>query len=213
VLDSRRKTLVYVLIATAFLAACSESREDPMKTDHGKPDLIDFEYISVRDGQVHTLHELRYAVSVDGDFKVTKPKSRVARFNDTPFQISLAAFVSDDRALMIHAEKVADSSGASDYSHLPPAKWPDDTFRSSGPDCLQIPAAEIEGEHDLLWLRQGGFEPSGSILYAQYFATTSDMNSEVVISLLQRVASCSTASANPQLIEEFQARASVTRID
>jgi hypothetical protein len=53
-----------------------------------------------------------------------------------------------------------------------------------------VPVAEIEGEHDLEWLRERGFEPSGTLAYAQYFATTRDFNDEIVITLLARVASC-----------------------
>jgi hypothetical protein len=34
------------------------------------------------------------------------------------------------------------------------------------------------------------FEPSGTLAYAQYFATTRDFNDEIVITLLARVASC-----------------------
>ena len=53
-----------------------------------------------------------------------------------------------------------------------------------------MPAAEIEGEHDLEWLRDKGFEPSGTLAYAQYFATTGDFNDEIVVTLLARVAAC-----------------------
>jgi hypothetical protein len=119
----------------------------------------------------------------------------------------------NDNALMVHAEVVADSSGASDYSDLAIAGWPNETFRSSGPICLHIPPGEVEGEHDLQWLRQNGFEPSGNTLYAQYFATTADMNAEVVISILQHVGSCDDEANNPSAIGEFQAKASVSRIE
>lgn len=210
---STRETLVFIFAATSFLSSCSESPGDPGDDDRVAPHGIDFEYISVSDGKIYTRHALKYVVSMDGEFQATEPTNRVAQFNEVPFRISLAAFISDDSALMIHAEEVADASGASDYSHLALAKWPDETFRSSGPDCLQIPAAEVEGEHDLLWLRQNGFEPSGSIVFAQYFATTADMNSELVISILQRVAACVEETANSKIIGEFQAKASVTRIE
>jgi hypothetical protein len=212
VIVSEREILVYILATTSFLIACSESADDRIVVDRGQPSQLDFEYISVRDEKIYTLHGLKYAVSMDGDFKVTMPINRVARFNDTPYRISLAAFISDDSALTIHAEEVADSSGASNYSHLPPAQWPDDSFRSSDPDCLQISIEEVEGEHDLLWLRQNGFEPSGSIVYAQFFSTTADMNSEIVISLLHRVASCTPASADSEEIEQLQAKTRVVRL-
>ncbi len=183
-----------------------------MDADEVAAPALDFNYISVSDDRIRSHHALKYEVSIAGDFRITRPKNRIDYFNNTPYRISLAAFITDDSALMIHAEEVADSSGASDYSHLEVTEWPNETFRSSGPNCLQIPAEEVEEEHDLSWLRQNGFEPSGSILYAQYFATTADMNTELVISILQRVASCDEAFANSEIISALQARTSVNEI-
>jgi hypothetical protein len=208
-----RHILVFTLAGAFFLGSCSELSKDQIDGDHLAPPELDFEYISVSGGRIHTLHELKYVVSTAADLQVTEPKSRIAQFNGTPYRISLAAFISDTGSLMIHAEEVADSSGASNYSHLPSAIWPNESFRSSGPQCIQIPAEEVEEEHDLLWLRQNGFEPSGSIIYAQYFATTADMNSELVISILHRVTSCDEASADSEIIREFQAKTLVTRLE
>ncbi len=208
-----RGVLVLVPVAVFCLAACSEL---PNESADGKDYAVpgpDFTYISVSNGRIRTLHQLEYEIAVAGDFSITEPKSRVDVFGHTPYRISLAAFIGDDRALMIHAEEVADLSGASDYSHLSMAEWPDKTFRSSDPSCLHIPPEEVEGEHDLQWLRQNGFEPSGNILYAQYFATTADMNTEIVITMLQHVGSCDDESDNLMTIDEFQARTSVTRIE
>ncbi len=207
-----RQIAVLILTAVFFSGSCSALHNDSIATDQVAAPALDFNYISVNDDRIRTHHALEYEVSISGDFKITPPKNRIDYFNSTPYRISLAAFITDDSALMIHAEEVADSSGASDYSHLAVTEWPDETFRSSGPDCLQIPAEEVEEEHDLSWLRQNGFESSGSILYAQYFATTADMNTELVISILQRVASCDEAFANSELIRALQARTSVNKV-
>ena len=210
--DAKEK-LVLALAAVFSLCSCLEVPDNADDTDLVEAPRIDFNYVSVSGGRIRTLHELKYEVATTGNFHVTEPKNRVEYFDDTPYKISLAAFTSDDSALMVHAEEVADASGASDYSNLAPAEWPDETFRSSGPICLLVPAEEVEEEHDLLWLRNNGFEPSGTILLAQYFATTADMNTEIVISILQHVASCDEESANLELIGAFQARTSVTRIE
>jgi hypothetical protein len=208
-----REVIVLVPMVLFCLAACSElPNESADEKDLPVPEP-DFNYISVSNGSVRTLHDLTYEITVAGDFSITEPKSRVEVFDNTPYRISMAAFIRADRALMIHAEEVANSSGASDYSHLSLADWPDKTFRSSDPGCLHIPPEEVEGEHDLQWLRQNGFEPSGNILYAQYFATTADKNTEIVISMLQRVGSCDDESDNLMTIDEFQAIASVTKIE
>ena len=208
-----RKTFAFVSAMSVFLGACSDSHNQQAATDHVTPAAAEFAYISVDDNRIATLHELKFELVMDEAFRATQPLNRVDRFNDTPYQISIAAFIGEDSSLMIHAEKVADSSGASDYSHLPLTNWPDDSFRSGDPVCLEIPAEEVEGEHDLLWLRENGFEPSGSIVFAQYFATTADMNSEIVLSILQRVASCADSTAHSEIIAEFQAKVSVTRVE
>ena len=213
VVGDMRGVLVLVPVAVSCLAACSEL---PDHSADGKDFAVpgpDFNYISVSNGKVRTLHELKYEIAVAGELLITEPISRVDVFGDTPYRISLAAFIGDDRALMIHAEEVADSSGASNYSHLSVADWPDKTFRAREPSCLHIPPDEVEGEHDLQWLRQNGFEPSGNILYVQYFATTADMNTEIVISMLQHMGSCDDESDNLKAIDDFQARTSVTRIE
>ena len=210
--DTKGKSLLIFAIAL-FLGACSENTHDTDFADPVAGSTVDFDYISVRDGRIRTLHEIMYEVEVSGDFAITKSTSRVDQFNGTPYKISLAAFIGNDSALMIHAEKVADLSGASDYSNLPQAEWPDETFRSSGHVCLEIPTAEVEGEHDLQWLQNNGFEPAGTILFAQYFATTADRNTEIVISILQHVPACDDEIANLEIIRDFQARTSVTKIE
>ena len=42
------------------------------------------------------------------------------------------------------------------------------SFQSDGVICIEVPATEIEGEHDLEWLRDKGFEPSGTLAYAEF---------------------------------------------
>jgi len=118
------------------------------------------------------------------------PTHRSDRFGENPYEISLGALLSEDGVVMIHAERVVNQSGASNYEDKTVSDWPDDSFRSDGAVCFDVPASEIEGEHDLEWLRDNGFDPSGTLVFAQYFATTADFNDEIVISLLARVDSC-----------------------
>jgi hypothetical protein len=141
------------------------------------------------DGGFRTTHGLSYTISSD-QMVATRPKHRADRFGDTPYEISLGALISETGVVMIHAERVANQNGASNYENKPRSDWPDNSFRSDGAVCLDLPASEVEGEHDLEWLRNNGFEPSGPLAYAQYFATTRDFNDEIVITLLARVASC-----------------------
>ena len=205
--------LLLIFALAIFLGACSEKTDDLDYADRVEAPTVDFNYISAGDGRIRTLHDIKYEVEVNGGFDVTKSKNRVDQFNGTPYKISLAAFIADDTALMIHAETVADLSGASDYSNLPQAEWPNETFRSSGHACLELPAEEVEGEHDLQWLRNNGFEPTGTILFGQYFATTEDKNAEIVISIMQHVSACDDESANSEIIRKIQATTSVIKIE
>ena len=164
--DARRKWLLTIL-AVLILSSCSKNSVENENSGHVATPTVDFNYISARDGRLRTLHDIKYEVAVTDDFELTESNSRVEAFNGTPYNISLAAFIANDRVLMIHAETVADSSGASDYSNLPQAEWPNDRFRSSGHVCIELPADEVDGEHDLEWLRDNGFEPAGTLLFAQ----------------------------------------------
>lgn len=145
------------------------------------------------DGGFRTTHGLTYRITSDR-MVATRPKHRSDKFGDNPYEISLAAFISEAGVVMVHAERVADQSGASNYEDKPGSDWPNDTFRSDGAVCIQVPASEVEGEHDLEWLRENGFEPSGALAFAQYFATTADFNDELVITLMARVPSCGPES-------------------
>ena len=187
----------------ATLLLCSCSSETP---------AVDFNYIVVSDGRIQTTHGINYEiVSADG-LEATQPKNRIDNFDGTPYKISLAAFISAEKVLMIHAETVADLSGASDYSNFPEGDWPDGSFRSEGHACMEVPAEAIEGEHDLLWLQSNGFDPVGSILFGQYFANTADMNTEVVLSILLHVPACDDEAANLEAIRTFKAAISVTGV-
>jgi hypothetical protein len=205
--------MLCVATASVFLLACSDSSTTAENTVVDATPSVDFNYISVSDNRIQTLHDIQIEVSATDGFRATEPKNRVDEFNGTPYNISLAALIDDNSALMIHAETVADLSGASDYSNLPQANWPDESFRSGGPQCMEIPAEAIEGEHDLEWLRDNGFEPSGTLVFAQYFATTADKNSEIVLSLLVHVASCGDESATNAIVEEFLTGITVTKIE
>jgi hypothetical protein len=205
---------VFLIAATsAFLLACSDTSTETESSNVNPAPSVDFSYISVNDNRIQTLHDIQIEVSASDRFSATEPKNRVDEFHGAPFNISLAALISDDSALMIHAETVADLSGASDYSNLPQADWPNESFRSDSPVCMEIPVEATEGEHDLEWLRDNGFEPTGAIVFAQYFATTADNNSEIVLSILVRVASCDDETDSAAIVEEFQSGITVTRID
>ena len=140
-------------------------------------------------GGFKTTHGLKYTITSD-QLVAKGPMHRTARFGDAPYEISPAALLSENGAVMIHAERVANQSGASNYENLARSDWPNDSFRIDRATCIEVPASEVESEHDLKWLRENGFEPSGSVVFVQYYATTDDFNDEIVVTLLSRVESC-----------------------
>jgi hypothetical protein len=144
--------------------------------------------VTIDDG-FRTTHGLEYTFTSD-QLTAKGPIHRTDQFGDNPYEISLAAFFSEKGVVMIHAERVVNQSGASNYQDKAQSHWPDASFRSDGVTCIEVPASEIEGEHDLEWLRDNGFEPGGPLAYAQYFASTPDFNDEIVVTLLARVATC-----------------------
>ena len=52
------------------------------------------------------------------------PKHRTDQFGENAYEISLGALFSDDGVVIVHAEHVANQSGASNYQGLMRSKWP-----------------------------------------------------------------------------------------
>lgn len=169
-------------------------------------------HLVTTDGGFKTTHGLAYTIT--SEKMVAKgPKHRTDQFGDNPYEISLGALFSDDGVVMIHAERVANQSGASNYQDLARSKWPDDSFRFSGATCIDVSDEEIEGEHDLEWLRDNGFEPTGPMVFVQYYATTDDFNDEIVITLLARVDACTPDLEPSEKLAPLKESVVITRTD
>lgn len=109
---------------------------------------------------------------------------------------------------MVHAERVGDSSGASDYDDLPRTGWPLPGFglRSF---CVALGPAEVAAEHDLAWLRDRGWDPAGTLAMEQYLTTTADHNREVVISLIVRGVDCADQPGVRRALHSLRGRVGV----
>ena len=82
---------------------------------------------------------------------------------------------------------MTDGSGASNYDNIPLVNWPVQGFRSHSEVCFQLTAEEIDGEDDPQWLMANGFDPIGTMQFAQYFLASDDYNDEIVVSLMLHV--------------------------
>ena len=94
-------------------------------------------HLEAIEGGFKTAHGLSYTIT-SNEMVAKGPKHRTDRFGGTPYEISLGALFSDNGAVMIHAERVADQSGASNYQNLARSDWPDDFFRHSGAICISV---------------------------------------------------------------------------
>jgi hypothetical protein len=159
-------------------------------------------------GQIQSTNGLDIRVAAPG-MRLAPPTHRVDTFGGHPYEISLAALLSDDVAVLVHGERVADASGASNYGDLPQADWPSPAFRTRQ-FCVTLAAEDIEGEHDLEWLRSRGFDPAGPFLLDQALITSADHNNEVVVSIAIRGVNCSDAAAIAAALQQARAHVRVS---
>ena len=168
-----------------------------------------FSHLDSDGTRISTRQAIPLVISADGSMRVTPATHRLADFDGHPFEVSLAALVGSDEAVMVHAERVADSSGRSNYDSLPPAGWPDSRFRLRR-QCATIDRETVQAEHDLAYLDRHGFDPVGNLALDQYFATSPDHNQEVVISIVARVADCAQEEANQARLDRIRERLRIT---
>jgi hypothetical protein len=180
----------YRLVWQAGLAACALSAAAAALAQDAP------EFLAVTDGnRIRTLHTLPLEMQAPADLPFFGPTHRSATFNAVPFDISLGAFLDNSRVIMVHAEQVADGSGAANYTRFPATDWPLSGFRDKPLFCFDLTADDVAVEHDLSWLRDHGFDPVGPIWLDQYFLSDDDFNNEVVISLIVRAEDCETEPA------------------
>jgi hypothetical protein len=184
-----------------ILTGCATPQQPP----HGSA----FSHAQIRDGAIVTRHDLRLRVETGQGFRVTPVSNRVAQFGGHPYEVSLAALLGPGEAVMVHAERVADSSGASNYDDLPLAGWPDQRFRLRSM-CAEIDASTAAQEHDLALLARNGWNPEGALALEQYLATTADHNQEVVVSLVVSVPGCDQAEAVQAALRRLRDKVRVT---
>lgn len=170
----------------------------------------EFEYLRLDERSLVVTHSLALRFDMPAQYTVHPPTHRAATFNNVPFEISLSAFVSPLETIMVHAEQVADGSGAANYDRFPPSNWPITEFRSPGPASQEVPASVVAEEHDLLWLRERGFEPSGSIWMEQHFLSGNDYNDEIVVTLLIRGLDCEDGTEAVNRLTALKAQLTAT---
>ena len=189
------------LILTALMAAGCTTPGPTPHADAG------FQYLETTGAAIVALDPLPLRVEAHG-FRATPVVNRAATFGEHPFEVSLAALLQGGEAVLVHAERVADASGASNYDSLPQARWPDSRFRLRT-QCVAVDAATAGQEHDLAFLRGQGWNPAGQLALEQYLATTPDHNREVVVSLVTHVSDCARNDEVQAALDRLRAKVSV----
>lgn len=151
-----------------------------------------FDYLKIAGHQIETSHKLTLKLAVDKSFKFLGKTNYQPTFQGKGFNVSLAAFARADTFIMIHAETHTDGSGGLDYSNLTPDNF--GGLRSTSKEvCGEFTERDIADEHDLAFLKNHDFNPAPAIYLKQYFATSADGTSEVVITYGKRIKNCQSS--------------------
>ena len=149
-------------------------------------------------------HEIRVGIRQPSGFHAAGPIDHTPSFSGHPYAVTLAAYLGDAAFLMLHAERVLDRSGASDYSKLQHYRLGNQDFRTRV-QCAALTPEDVAEEHDLKFLATNGFPPTPAIYLRQLFLTTDDHNAEVVITYGERVGSCVASVITPAFRDAFGA--------
>lgn len=154
-----------------------------------KSNQSSFDYLKIAGHKVETTHRLKYMLKVARAYAFLGETNYQPTFDGKGFNVSLAAFAGKDSFVMIHAETHTDGSGGLDYSKLQPDTFSGIKFTSKE-ECAELDQTDIDGEHDLRFLKDNGFNPFPAVYIKQYFTTSADGSSELVITYGKRIRSC-----------------------
>jgi hypothetical protein len=170
----------------------------PALAEAGERPALQFE-----NGWLQSSHAIVMRLQQPEGFRPVEPVRHQSEFNGLPFDVSVAAYVAQDRFIMVHAETLTDGSGAIDYGTLPSETLSGITFGVRG-QCAELSPEVIESEHDLKFLAEGGLEVLPAGYLRQYLLISPDRNSEYIVSVGQVVDSCDTTE-DPEWRARFQA--------
>jgi len=168
-------------------------------------------YLYRSGNQIESTHNLRLSFTIDRAFRPIAAADYQPTFDGKKFNVSIIAFAHGSEFVMIHAEMHTDGSGGLDYSKFVKTELNKVPF-TSREQCAEIDAQTINEEHDLKLLSDGGFSSTPAIWLKQYYATSSDGTSEVVVSFGHRLRSCSDKDLTAAAKSSFDRRARMSII-
>ena len=100
------------LLLSLFLMSCSSI--------HIKKKPHEFRYLEFKNDTLKSTHAIQLSLKIPSGYRKIVPLNHKAIFNNHPFNVSIAALKRNENIIIVHAEKVTDSSGFLDYSYLKP---------------------------------------------------------------------------------------------
>jgi len=154
---------------------------------------VDFDHVDVdsRLNVVKTTHAAKYRIEIQSSFKFLGEFHHQAVYNGKGFDISMAVFRRGGDLLLIHAETHTDGSGGLDYSDLDPAKLDGLPFTRRTQCASKEDEEELKSNPQIRFIGSKGFELRLPFHLEQFFTTSGDGTSEIVISYGRAVNDCS----------------------
>jgi len=192
----RIKFLIFdaLLLTLTLFATCSSSIAQNIESDKNP----EFEYLEFEDDVLKSTHDIKFSLKIPSGFSKIKPLNHKPTFNDHPFNVSTAALISEKTIIMVHAEKVTDSSGFLDYSYLKPASLGGFDFHMKE-SCTEITDEVLDEAVDVRYFQENGFNFRPAMYLKQYFLNTS----EYVLSYGKRVRDCSDKTISNTFKDDF----------
>lgn len=175
-------------------------------------DKPDFKYLDISGNVVRTSHSAKYRISVSRSFKFLGVLDHQAVYNEIGFNVSMAVFARGNDLLLIHAEKHTDGSGGLDYGYLKPARLSGIPFNARTQCATAEDRAELDENPQIRFIRSKGFDLTVPFQLEQFFATSQDGTSEVVISYGRAVEACSDVTGE-ELRKDLESVVSVAKLE
>lgn len=160
-------------------------------------DTREFSYLEVDEHAVATTNETALVIRGPDRFRVTGPHDFIKTVGDLTFEVSLASFVAPDVVVSVPAERLITEDERLDYSRLPKAAWPDETFRTLTSTCTTMTreqAEQLPEQTGVQWVLDAGFDPEGSFAVESTIKASADGRDEVSVEIIARVLDCEDSS-------------------
>lgn len=153
-------------------------------------DVDEFDYLKFDGNSLLSTHDIKLAMRMPSEYKLIKPISYQAVFNEIRFNVSVAGFVKGKTLLFVSAEKLTDNGGHLDYSHFEPTELNGIKFYKRS-KCAELTPDDIEAAADLRYLKENGYDFHPTIYLTHFFQNSADGNFEYVVVFGEQVSSCS----------------------